>query len=246
MNKKNIIAIIPARSGSKGIPKKNIIDFGGFPLIAYSIVAANLSMSIGRVIVSTDSKEIADIALKYGAEVPFLRPKEYSSDNSLDIEFIKHALNWLKENENFEPEYIVHLRPTTPLRNEKLIDEAVEKIIKNKEATSLRSAHELRESPHKFFEIREGFFEGLFPEDSKVDSQNLPRQKFKPAYHPNGYVDVLKIKTINELNVIHGNKILPFITPFIVELDSIEDLEYMKFDLQRGNYKIFNYLKEHF
>ncbi|MCX6722174.1 MAG: acylneuraminate cytidylyltransferase family protein [Candidatus Staskawiczbacteria bacterium] len=246
MDKKNIIAIIPARGGSKGIPKKNIIDLGGYPLIAYSIAAAKMSKIISRVIVSTDSKEIAEIAKKYGAEVPFLRPQKLAGDNSPDVEFVQHALKWFKENENFQPEYLVHLRPTTPLRDPELIDQAIKKIIDSKKATSLRSAHELNESPHKFFEIKDGFFVGLFPEDQRSDYHNLPRQAFPKAYHPNGYVDVLKSESILKTGVLHGEKILPFVTPFIVELDAIEDLEYIKFDLSRGKYKIYDFLKNNY
>lgn len=243
MKNKNIIAIIPARGGSKGIPRKNIINLGGYPLIAYSIVAAKLSKLIERIVVSTNDEEIAQLAKNYGAEVPFLRPKEFAEDSSPDIEFVQHALNWLWENEKYQPEYLIHLRPTTPLREPEIIDQAIKEIFNNKKATSLRSAHELRESPHKFFKIKDGFFVGLFPEDSRPDYHNLPRQAFATAYHPNGYVDVIKTKTVKDMGVIHGPKILPFITPFVTELDRIEDIDYIKFDLMRKKYKIYELLK---
>ena len=126
---KKILAIIAARGGSKGIPKKNIIDLGGHPLIAYSIAVAKLSKLIERIIVSTDSEEIAEISKKYGAEVPFIRPEEYARDNSPDKEFVQHAINWFKEKENYAPEYMVHIRPTTPLRKPEIIDEAIEKFL---------------------------------------------------------------------------------------------------------------------
>jgi len=243
---KNIIAIIPARGGSKSIPKKNIVDIGGHPLIAYSIAVAKLSKYISRIIVSTDSQEIANIAKKYGAEVPFLRPKEFAKDNSPDIEFFQHALNWFQKNEGYQPEYFVHLRPTTPLREPEIIDEAIEKFLNNKEATSLRSAHELRESPHKFFEIKDGFFVGLFPGDQRPEYYNLPRQAFSSAYHPNGYVDVIKSRILIDANTLHGVKILPFITPVVEELDRPEDLDYIKFGLKRKKYKIYEFLKNNF
>lgn len=246
LNRNKIIAIIPARGGSKGIAKKNIIELGGHPLIAYAIAAAKLSNIIGRVVVSTDDKEIARIAQKYGAEVPFMRPEKISGDQAQDIDFVKHALNWFKENEGFEPEYIVHLRPTTPLRDPKIIDQAIKNIISSSQATSLRSAHELKESPHKFFEIKDGFFEGLFPEDQRTDYHNLPRQSFPKAHHPNGYVDVIKTETVKNLDAIHGSKILPFVTPFMVELDGLDDLDYIKFDLARGNYEIREFLNKNF
>src|SRR3989338_8383279 len=148
---KNIIALIPARGGSKSIPKKNIIDVGDFPLIAYSIAAAKMSKHISRIIVSTDSPEIAEVAKRYGAEVPFMRPAEYATDTAIDLDVVKHALGWLQEHENYEPEYVVFLRPTTPLRDPTMIDKAIESILSHSEATSLRSGHEIRESPYKLF-----------------------------------------------------------------------------------------------
>ena len=120
------IAIIPARSGSKGVPDKNIKLLAAKPLMAYSIMAARLARNIDRVIVSTDSEKYADIAREYGAEVPFLRPNSISTDTSSDYQFIRHALDWLVENEGTQPEYLVHLRPTTPLREVCYIDLAVE------------------------------------------------------------------------------------------------------------------------
>ena len=125
----NIIAIIPARSGSKSITDKNIKLLSGHPLIAYSIAAAKLSKKIERVIVSTDSKEYADIAKQYGAETPFIRPDEYSTDVSKDKDFLVHAMNWFKESESCSPEYWVHLRPTTPLRTVKVVDNAINETV---------------------------------------------------------------------------------------------------------------------
>lgn len=243
---KNIIALIPARGGSKSIPKKNIVDLGGFPLIAYSIAVAKLSNFISRIIVSTDSEEIAEISRYYGAEVPFMRPAEFSTDTAGDLEVFKHAIEWLEINENYEPEYLVHLRPTTPLRDPELVDKGIEEILKNQDATSLRSGHQLREPPHKCFVLENGFFVGLFPEDKRPDYANLPRQSFPAVYHPDGYVDVVKRKTIMEDGIFHGPKILGFISPDTGEVDRPEDLEFIKFNLKRGNYKVYEYLKNNF
>ncbi len=113
MRLRKVYAIIPARGGSKGVPKKNIRLLAGHPLIAYSIVAARRCRRIDSVIVSTDSQEIADVSRAYGAEVPFLRPKELAQDRSADIDFIRHALDWFEEHDHVEPEMLVHLRPTT-------------------------------------------------------------------------------------------------------------------------------------
>lgn len=246
LKNKKIIALIPARGGSKSIPKKNIINLGGYPLIAYSIAVAKLSKIISRIIVSTDSKEIAEIAKHYGAEVPFLRPAEFATDMSGDYEVFKHALEWMGANENYEPEYLVHLRPTTPLRDPELVDKAIEQFIQNKTATCLRSGHELRESPHKCFVPENGFFVGLFPEDKRPDYANLPRQTFPVVYQPDGYVDVIKRKTIMEDGIFHGPKILGFISPDTGEVDRPEDLEFIRFNLNKGHLKIYNYLKNNF
>src|SRR3989338_10568956 len=142
-NSPTVFAIIPARGGSKGVIKKNSKCFGGHPLIAYSIIAAKLCPSIDRVIVSTDSVEITEIAKRYGAEVPFLRPEAYAQDHSPDLDFIKHALDWFDRHEKNEPDFLVHLRPTTPLRDPELLTEAIGRIKNCSEATSLRSVHEL-------------------------------------------------------------------------------------------------------
>ena len=114
--KNKILAIIPCRSGSKGVKNKNIRKIFGKPLIYYSIFFALQCKFIDRVIVSTDSKKYKKISENFGAEVPFLRPKNISKDDSLDIDLFKHTINWLKKNENYEPNLIVHLRPTSPLR----------------------------------------------------------------------------------------------------------------------------------
>jgi CMP-N-acetylneuraminic acid synthetase len=126
MNKKlKILAIIPARSGSKGIPNKNIKKLSGRPLIYYTIKAALNSKLIDRIIVSSDSEKILKISEKLGAEIPFKRPKNISEDKSLAIEVIQHALNWLEKNEKYFPDAIIYLQPTSPLRTKKHINEAI-------------------------------------------------------------------------------------------------------------------------
>lgn len=241
-----IIGLIPARGGSKGVPKKNIKPLGGHPLIAYAIIASKLSSRIQRTIVSTDSPEIKEIALSYGAEVPFLRPPEFAKDTSPDIEFIWHAIKWLQDNEGYYPEYLVHLRPTTPLRDPDLIDASIDKIIQNKEATSLRSAHEVAESPYKLFEIKGDYFVGMFPDNHRPEYYNLPRQVFPPAYHPNGYVDIIKSEVVINTKSLHGPKILSFITPAVVELDRPEDFDYLEYVLGKQENKVYEFLKKNF
>lgn len=241
-----IVAIIPARSGSKGIPRKNIRKLGGYPLIAYAIVACRLSKKIERIIVSTDSAEFANIADTYGAEIPFLRPSELAQDNSKDIEFIEHAINWFNNNEDTIPEYIVEIRPTTPLRDPGIIDVAIDKIIQNPVATSLRSIHETRESHCKLFGIKDDYLVGLCPEDPRPEYYNLPRQNFLPTYEANGYVDIIKSSTVLKLRSLHGPKILPFFTPNIGEVDTIDDLDYIEYMLNKKTYEIYEFLKTNY
>lgn len=238
MNKEKIkplvYALIPARSGSKGVPNKNIRKLGDYSLLHWSIAAALKSSCIDRVIVSTDSVEYADEAKKIGAEVPFIRPKEISGDKSNDYEFIKHALDFF-DDENTTPEYIVHLRPTTPLRSPLLICEAISIFIKNINATSLRSVHEMGESAYKTFEIAlGGQLKKIGSDNTEIDSANIARQQFPTTYVANGYVDVLSTNFIRKFSMMHGNHVLPFITPVSYEVDTEDDFSMLEHQMQKN------------
>ena len=143
---KKICAIIPARGGSKGIPRKNIQLVAGKPLIAYSIEKALQSKHINRVLVSTDDNEIAHVANTYGAEV-LMRPKQLAQDDTPDLPVIQHILQELKKHENYVPEYVVHIRPTCPLRSVSDIDSAIENII-NIPCDSVRTISEVKHHPY--------------------------------------------------------------------------------------------------
>ncbi len=238
-------AIIPARGGSKGVPKKNILLIEGYPLIAYSIAAARLTKIIDRVVVSTDSEEVAALAREYGAEAPFLRPSEFSRDDSPDREFLLHAIDWFEQHENESPEYWVHLRPTTPLREPSLITQAIEAFLLRSDATSLRSAHACPESPFKWFLLKEdGFFTGL--QNSDMDLLNQPRQQFPTVYIPDGYVDVLRTDIVKSSKGIHGDKILGFVSPYCIEVDTAEDFKLLEYESKRNRSAIFDYLSREF
>jgi CMP-N,N'-diacetyllegionaminic acid synthase len=228
-----IIALIPARSGSKGVPNKNKRLLGGQPLIAWSIVATKKVESIDRVIVSTDSEEYAQLAIQLGAEAPFLRPAEISGDRATDYDFIVHALDWIAVNGG-EPECIVHIRPTTPFRDPALIDAAISLFQNTKQATALRSAHEMSESAYKTFEIAlEGQFKRVGAESTSLDAANNARQQFPSTYQANGYVDVLSARFIRANGLIHGDWVLPFITPTVVEVDTEDDFALLEYQLAR-------------
>ena len=241
-----VLAVIPARGGSKGVPGKNLRAVRGYPLIAYSIAAAELCPGIDRAVVSTDSAEIAGIARGFGAEVPFLRPAEYAKDRSPDIDFVMHLIQWLREQEGTVPDYLVNLRPTTPLRDPALIDAAISSIRSRENATSLRSVHPLAEPPQKMMGITDGFLTGLFPSDPRPEYFNLPRQAFPPAYHPNGYADIYLSRMVMETRSLHGSRILGFVTPVTVEIDTPEDIAYLEYLLERAGHPLLEYLEEHF
>lgn len=212
-SKYKILAIIPARGGSKGISKKNIKILAGKPLIAYSIKEAKKSRYIKRIITSTDDKEIAKIAKKYGAETPFLRPKELALDAAPDLPVFQHCLKWLKDNENFEPDIIVHLRPTAPLRRVEHIDFGIEVMLKNiKKADSVRSVTKVDSHPLKMWRLKNNRLSPFIPlKVYKIkEAYNMPRQKLPSAYIQNGSVDVIKRETIMEKNSMTGNNIFGF------------------------------------
>jgi len=245
--KDDVIAIIPARSGSKSILDKNITPLFDYPIISYSIIAAQLANSISRIIISTDSEKYAEISKKYGAEVPFIRPQSISADDSTDRDFFLHAMSWLKENEGHVPEYFVHLRPTTPMRDPKIIDSAIEVIRSQAESTSLRSGHISPESPLKWFEINEkGYFEGLIRNSDDPEYYNQPKEKFPPVYIPNGYVDIVKSSHVMESENLHGKRMIGFETEACSEIDSKQELNYIEFQLGKKGSVLLDELKSRF
>ena len=227
------VALIPARAGSKGVPDKNVRLVGGYPLLAWTIAACLRAATIDRVIVSTDSSEYASLAVKFGAETPFLRPGAISGDQATDYEFIIHALDWMAS-QGEEPEYVVHMRPTTPLRDPQLVDDAVRLFTSMKGATALRSVHEMSESSYKTFEITEGGQLTLVGrEGTEVDFANGPRQGFPQTYMANGYVDVLSTSFIRSSGLIHGDRVMPFRTAPVLEIDTEDDLARLELEIAR-------------
>lgn len=242
IKKGSIYAIIPARGGSKGVPGKNIRCLKGYPLIAYSIAICKMSSKIDRTIISTDSGQIAETARKYGGEIPFYRPIEYAKDMSGDIEFVNHALNWFADNEGCLPEYIVHVRPTTPLRRRDIFDSAIETMISNKEATSMRSAHKAPESPFKWFlKTEEGYLKGL-RENISNEKANEGRQKFPVVYIPDGYIDIIKTEYVIQNGILHGEKMLGFESPMCTEVDTEEELKQIEYQIENTPSDVFEYL----
>lgn len=235
--------IIPARSGSKSIRDKNLVLLGGHPLLSYSIALAKMIPSIEKVIVSTDSIEYSKLAEKYGAEVPFLRPSELSLDNSTDYDFMSHAVDWFDKSSYGSPKYWIHLRPTTPLRDVKVVLKAMSLIESREDATALRSGHISPESPFKWLRKNsDGFLTNLYGNDENLDKYNGPRQDFPDVLIPNGYVDIIRSSFVRENKLLHGDKVLAFDTPFCNEVDTIEELKLIEFQLHNNGSSLTQYL----
>lgn len=227
MNNYTILAIIPARSGSKGLPGKNIINYKGKPMLAWSIQHAQDCKYQIRTIVSTDSKEYADIANKYNAETPFLRPPEISGDYASDFECIKHCIDYLRINEGYSPDIILHLRPTQPERKVTDINNCLDLFIENFEKyDSLRSVIPIEKSPYKMYTVSDNNLHPLFKKYADLNEPfNQARQLLPQCYLHNGYIDIIKTSILVN-NTISGNNILPYImNPYDnVDIDHLKDL----------------------
>ena len=224
--KLKILAVIPARKGSS-LKNKNIKSYKGKPLIFHTIITALSSKLINKIIISTDSTKYKKLCIekfKNKIEIPFIRPRSISGKFSRDYDWIKHCLLFLKNEESYIPDVIVHLRPTTPNRDVKIIDKAIIFFLNNyKKATALRSASEFGQPPEKMFKIINGYFKGYFKNKKLVEYYNFPRQKFSKSYLPNGYIDILKPNVILNSKLLHGKKILPFITNQTNDIDILDD-----------------------
>lgn len=206
-----VLALVPARSGSKSMPRKNLREVGGKPMVAHSIEHARQARLITRVILTTDDAEIADAGLRAGAEVPFLRPSGISGDFSTDYEFVRHALEWLRDNEGYSPELVAQLRPTTPVRDVSLIDRAVEALASRPDADSLRAVVTACFSPFKMWRLEErGFLSPLLQLPGIAEPYNQPRQLLPDCYQQDGFLDITRPRTIFEQQSITGSRILPF------------------------------------
>jgi N-acylneuraminate cytidylyltransferase len=219
-NRPEILALIPARGGSKGIPRKNLLLLLGKPLIAYSIAHALASVHVTRTIVSTDDAEIAAVAKQFGADVPFIRPAEYAQDTSLDLDVFRHALAWLRDREGYLPELVVHLRPTGPVRRIALIDQAIQAMLDHPEADALRSVSTPLHTPYKMWRIEDDFLTPLLTLPGVDEPYCMPRQQLPQVYWQNGYVDIVRPRAILEMGLMAGKKILPFVVDEpILEID---------------------------
>ena len=222
-----ILALIPARGGSKGIPRKNIRSFAGYPLIAWSIAAAKQSHLVTRIIVSTDDEEIAAVARQWGAETPFLRPAELAEDKTTDLPVFEHALKWLEEIENYYPDIVVQLRPTSPIRPKGMVNDAINILLDHNDADCVRGVVPAAQNPFKMWRFNgEGKpLAQLLEVPGIAEPYNAPRQILPPVYWQTGHIDAIRISTIANKHSLTGDVIYPLVIDpkYTVDIDTLQD-----------------------
>ncbi len=228
----NVIALISARGGSKGIPRKNVLPVAGKPLIAWTIEAALGSRKLSRLLVSTDDPEIAEVARAHGAEVPFLRPAELARDESLVIDAVEHALRWLEKSEGQLPEYVLLLQPTSPLRTSADIDGAID-LAYSRDADAVLGVCEA--SPHPYL-VRKIDRDGTLGDFFDVPTKPLRRQEYPPAYMLNGAIFVNRVQSLLATRSFQPPGALAYVMPVerSCDIDAPLDLQIAELLLKNG------------
>ena len=232
-----IFAIIPARSGSKNVKNKNIIKIEGAPMLAYSLVAAKKSKLINKIIFSSDSKKYLRIAKKYKPDILHLRSKKSSSSKATDYDFLKEIYLYLKKINSSLPDIFVLLRPNTPTRIIKDINNSISFFVKNyKKFSALRSVSQMSETSYKTFYIKNGKLCSVMNNNFNIDRLNLPKERFKKTYYGNGCIDIIKCSNLKK-GITHGNKVYGYITKNIyVDVDYINDIKLAKYFIKDKKY----------
>ena len=222
-----ILAIIPARGGSKGIPKKNITPLAGYPLMAYAIASGLASKHVDRVVVSTDDAEIADVAQDYGAEV-LIRPKKLAEDDTRDYPVVMHVLWALREQDCYIPDCIVFLRPTSPIRPKGFVDAGIVKYLQYEHQwSSLRAVCPSPATPYKMWHLRGDCLAPVLSDPEISEAYNAPRQELPQTYWQTGHLDVYSLKTLTTHQSVTGPYIgmFPIDRKYVVDIDTPENLK---------------------
>lgn len=239
MKKAEVLGIITGRHGSKSVPRKNVRLLAGKPLVAWTIEEVKKSKLLTRVIVSTDDLEIVEIAKAYGVEVPFLRPAQFVTDTATDVEYLIHALDYLKEKEGYDPDVVLRLPPTSPLRTAVHIDEGIEKLLGDPELDAVRPITESPKHPYKMWKVSadKNYLEPFLTESFTgfKEPYNLPRQLFPFVYVHTGAMDVIRTRTLRKLRSTSGNKLgYFFMKPEdSVNIDSETDFDFADFLMRK-------------
>jgi N-acylneuraminate cytidylyltransferase len=222
-----ILALIPARGGSKGIPRKNIRSFARHPLIAWSIAAAEQSLFVTRIVVSTDDEEIASVAREYGAGTPFLRPAELAQDHTTDLPVFEHALRWLEEEEGYRPQVVVQLRPTSPIRPRGMVDHAIRILLEHGDADCVRGVVPAGQNPFKMWRLdgEDQPMKPLLTVDGIAEPYNAPRQILPAVYWQTGHIDAIRVSTIEHKRSLTGDVIYPLVIDprYTIDIDTLSD-----------------------
>ena len=241
IKKGEVLAVIPARGGSKSIPRKNVLPFAGHPLLVYSIAAAQQSELVTRVIVSTDDEEIAAVARAYGAEVPFMRPSEHAQDATPDLPVFVHAVEWFAETEGYYPELVVQLRPTTPVRPPGCVDDGIRALQARPDADSLRAVVPSGQNPHKMWRIDErGEMAPLLNVEGIKEPYNAPRQHLPPTFWQTGHLDIMRPTTLIEKTSMTGEVILSLVLDprYTVDIDTQNDWVQAEWLIRHGGLEV--------
>jgi N-acylneuraminate cytidylyltransferase len=208
--------------------------------LAYSVAAGRQARLVTRTIVSTDDEEIAAVARRYGAETPFLRPAEYAQDQTTDLPVFQHALRWLAEHEGYQPEIVVQLRPTSPIRAPGDVDRAVQLLLDHPEADSVRSVVPSDQNPYKMYHLQpDGTLRPLLTAPGLRESYNAPRQALPPTYWHVGYIDVMRTQTIFAKDSLSGDVILSLMLEprYNVDIDTPLDWQHAERRLAEGGWE---------
>ena len=217
---KEILAVIPARGGSQAVPGKNIRPLSGKPLLAYAIEEAHMSRHVTRTILSTDDEAIATVGRDYGVEIPFMRPPELAKNDTPSLSPHVHLLDWLRDNEDYDPDYTILLQPPSPFRTAQHIDDAIETFLSTPEAKSLVSITNADYHPH-WMKVIDGSWLVPFMPDAPSASA---RQQLPDVYRPNGAIYIQSPETLRGPGAYYATPTLPF---FMAREDSLNiDDEY--------------------
>jgi len=232
IHKEKIVAVIPARGGSKGIPRKNLNTVLGKPLIAYTIEAALQAETLAKVIVSTDDEHIKAVSQDYGAEVPFIRPHHLATDTAATLSVLQHAMTYLAEHQDYLADIVVCLQPTSPLRSAEDIDAAV-KLCLDSGADSVVSLCQAKHHPYWMKKIVDG---RVYPLMKENENHYTRRQDLPPVYQLNGALYVTRIHVLLEENRVLGKYTAPYIMPpeRSVDVDTPGDLTLAEALLMKG------------